>query len=61
MRGIPGLGSFQSFAMGLDEPTDMLGNRLSPVIRPFVTTDGSKYKTYDPLDRTPHTDNMLAA
>lgn len=60
LRGIPGLGSYQSFAMGLDSPVDMFGNRLSPIIRPFTTTDGKKYKAYS-FDRQPHEDNLLKA
>lgn len=61
MRGIPGLGSYQSFALGMEDTTDMLGNRLSPVIRPFVTTNGQKYKPYSIEDRNPHNDNLLKA
>lgn len=61
MRGIPGLGSYSSFALGLDDTTNMVGQRLSPVIRPFVTTDGDKYKPYSMSDRTPHSDNRLKA
>lgn len=60
-RGMPGFGSMSQFAMAVDNPTDIMGNRLSPILRPFISKDGNKYKAYSISDRTPHTDNMLNA
>lgn len=60
-RGMPGFGSMSQFAMAVDNPTDIMGNRLSPILRPFISKDGNKYKAYSVSDRTPHTDNMLKA
>ncbi len=58
-RGVPGLGSYSSLAVGLDNPTDLVGNRLSPILRPFLSSNGGTYKSYSLEDRGSHQDSII--
>lgn len=60
-RGVPGFGSFSTFAMGLEHPTDVMGNRLNPVIRPFLSDNGSTYYPYSFTNRAPQSDSKILA
>lgn len=61
LRGVPGLGSYSQFGMGVSDPTNLIGNRMNPIIRPFFSTNGQKYRSYNPADRNPKSDNLIAA
>lgn len=47
--------------MGLDSPTDVMGNRLNPMIRPFLSSTGNTYTPYSLTDRGSKKDNIIKA